>query len=235
MTGFDNEKQIIEALDNVHFSKLNNNLKKAILKINNNKKPSIISAKKYGGQDKADLSIILDGNEYSISVKMGSGNSVHQESVEGFITYLKNSFDDNKSVFDDLRHFTWCDETLDGTGLFSARMSVFKYKKNYPLKIKNIQSYFDKHINELLKRFLITGKVSNKKADFLLYGDTSKCTIVSENNLLNYAINTKKKPISIGVLTFQVWNRILTKPKNDHKRGKIQLKWGTLENDIEKI
>ena len=48
MTGFDNENQIIDALNNVQFNKLNNNLKKAILKINNNKKPSIILAKKYG-------------------------------------------------------------------------------------------------------------------------------------------------------------------------------------------
>ena len=177
MTGFDNEKQIIEVLDNVQFSKLNNNLKKAILKINNNKKPSIILAKKYGGHDKADLSIILDGKEYSISVKMGSGNSVHQEPVEGFITYLKNSFDDNKSVFDDLRHFTWCDETLDGTGLFSARMSVFKYKKNYPLKIKNIQSYFDKHINELLKRFLIRVIIKCFNNGKICWHSTPSCSI----------------------------------------------------------
>lgn len=236
MTGFDNENQIIDALNNVQFNKLNNNLKKAILKINNNKKPSIILAKKYGGRDKADLSFILDGDEYSISVKMGSGNSIHQEPIEDFILYLKTSIEDNQSVFDDLRHFIWGDKSLDGKGKVTDRINATNYKKDYPLKVKNIQSYFNSHIDILLNRFLITGKVSTKKADFLLYGDITKCTIVSENDLLNYAKCNTKKPISIGVLNFQTWNRILDgNSKHEHKRGHIQLKWGTLKNDIEKI
>ena len=236
MTGFDNENQIIDALNNVQFNKLNNNLKKAILKINQNKKPSIILAKKYGGKDKADLSFIIDGNEYSISVKMGTGNSIHQEPVEDFIFYLKNHLEDNQSIFDDLRHFIWGDKSLDGKGKVSDRISASDYKKQYPLKVNNIQLYFNKHIDVLLKRFLITGAVSSKKADFLLYGDIVKCNIISEHDLLNYAKCRSKRPISIGVLNFQTWNRILDgNPKHEHKRGQIQLKWGTLKNDIDKI
>jgi len=236
MTGFDNENQIIDALNNVQFNKINNNLKKAVLKINNNKIPSIILAKKYGGKDKADLSFIIDGNEHSISVKMGSGNSIHQEPIEDFILYLKNNLEDNQSVFDDLRHFIWGDKSLDGKGKISDRINASDYKKDYPLKVNNIQSYFNNHIDALLKRFLITGTVSSKKADFLLYGDITKCTIISENDLLNYAKSHSKRPISIGVLNFQTWNRILDgNPKHEHKRGQIQLKWGTLKKDIEKI
>ena len=85
MNGFENEKQIIETINSVVFDNLSKNLQDVIKKINNGCVPKNLSAKKYGGSDKADLSISVDKKNYFISVKKGTGNSVHQEKIEGRI------------------------------------------------------------------------------------------------------------------------------------------------------
>lgn len=236
MNGFDNENQIINTINTVPFNNLSLDLKNALIKMNGCKIPNSLSAEKYGGTDKADLSITIDNKEYFVSVKKGTGNSVHQEPIEDFIIFLRTNFEDDISVFNDLRHFIWGDGTLDGTGDVENRISAPKYKSKFPNKVKNIQDYFNKHKKELLERFLITGAVSNKKADYLFYGDINNCKVVSDDDMINFAINVNKRPISIGILTFQAWNRNINGGnKSELKRGQIQLKWGGLKDDIKNI
>ena len=170
------------------------------------------------------------------SVKKGTGNSVHQEPIEDFIVFLKTNFEDDTTVFNDLRHFIWGDGTLDGKGDILNRISASKYKNTFPLKVKNIQDYFDKHKKDLLVRFIITGAISNKKADYLFFGDINDCYVVSDDDMINFALNVNKRPISIGVLTFQAWNRNINGGnKSEKKRGQIQLKWGGLKENIKQI
>ena len=236
-SGFDNENEIInEFVKNNNYLNLNDNLKKVLLKINNNKIPNTFHAKKYGGTSKADLSIIVDEKEYYISVKKGTGNSLHQEPIEDFIFFLSSEIENNESVFDDLRYYIWGDGSLCGTAPINKRMNATEIKKKHPSKIYNIQNYFNKHVIKLTNRFVINGSVSKNKADFLLYGDITNCIIVGESNLMTFVNNTTKKPLSIGVLTFQAWNRNLTGIQNkENRRGQIQLKWGTLKTDLNKI
>ena len=236
MNGFENEKQIIETINSIAFKNLSSDLKNVLKKINNDTIPRNLSAEKHGGTDKADLSITIDSNVYFISVKKGTGNSVHQEPIEDFINFLKINFEDDHSVFNDLRHFIWGDGSFNGSGKIGNRISASKYKKEYPEKVINIQSYFYRHKKELLQRFLITGAVSNKKADYLFYGNINDCIVVSDDDMLDFAYNIEKRPISIGVLTFQAWNRNINGgSKSEHKRGQIQLKWGGLKADIKSI
>ncbi|WP_417881658.1 hypothetical protein [Xanthomarina gelatinilytica] len=237
MNGFDNENQIINTINSVPFDNLSSDLKNALIKMNGGNTPKVLSAKKYGGSNKADLSITIDGNVYFVSVKKGSGNSIHEEFVEDFIVYLKKNIEENQTVFDDLRHFVWCDGTLDGSGEFKDRMDLKTYKNKFNSKVINIQKYFDKHNEKLINRFLIGGaEKSTTDIDFLLYGNIDKCQIISRKRLIEKAISIKKKPISISYLTFQVYNRRLTYiEKQEFRRGKIQLKWGTLQNDIKNI
>lgn len=235
-TGFQNERDIINELNNTPFANLSQDLQSVILKISNHNGFNSYVAKQYGGVDKADLSIIFDNRiEYTISVKEGSGNSVHQEPVDNFISYLKNNFEDNNEVFDNIKDFIWGDGTLDGTGS-GNRITANQYIKLYPSKVSNIQSYFEKYKAELLRRFLITGAKSHKRANFLFYGNIHHCSVVSCDKLLDYALNIQKKPISIGVLNFQAWNRNIKRGNlSEKKRGQIQLKWSNLKEDIKKI
>lgn len=232
MSGFQNEINIINYLNTTPFNQLELTHQKLILKLNNNRLPQTITAKKYGGQDKADIAIVVDGIEYLFSIKKGSGNSVHQEPIEDFIKFLK-TIDDNESVFNDLRFFIWGDNTLDGTGDKKNRLDANKLIKEHPDKIRNIQKYFDKHIDILIDRFVITGVKSKNSADYLWYGNSKEGITISKEDMIHIIKSEKKKPISIGILTFQAWNRNI-KPdgKSEHKRGVVQLKWGTLKNDI---
>ena len=115
------------------------------------------------------MSVILDGKESKISVKIGTGNSVHQEPIEGFIGFLATEIENEKVVFDNIRHFIWGDETLDGKGNKENRISASVYKKKYAPKVASIQNYLDKHKAILIERFLISGSVSNNKIDYLYY------------------------------------------------------------------
>ena len=70
----------------------------------------------------------------------------------------------------------------------------------------------------------------------MFYGNINDCTVVSDDDILDFAYNIEKRPISIGVLTFQAWNRNINGgSKSEHKRGQIQLKWGGLKADIKSI
>ena len=237
MNGFENEKIIVETINNNDFSNLSTDFQNAIIKINSGTIPKTLSAKQYGGTDKADLSIVSDGKVNYVSVKKGSGNSIHQEPIERFIKFLAKEIEYNSAVFNDLRHFIWGDGTLDGSGKVEDRIGAAEYKKTFPNKINNIQIYFNRHKQQLLERFIINGAVTTShNVDYLFYGNTDECTVVSKPYLLDFALNVKKRPLSIGVLTFQAWNRNINGGnKSENKRGQIQLKWGSLRKDVETI
>lgn len=233
MTGFQNEDNIINYLNNTSFDDLNEIHQKFILDINNGIKPQKILAAKYAGANKADIGVTIDDTEYLFSIKKGSGNSVHQEPLEEFITYLKDEVEDDEEFFNSLRFFIWGDGTLDGTGDKKNRIDASKFKKLYPDKVSVIQNFLNKNKDILIDRFVISGAKSNKSADFLWYGESIDGIMISKEDMLTIINGTTKKPISLGILTFQAWNRNI-KPdgKSEHKRGVIQLKWGTLKNDI---
>ena len=69
-----------------------------------------------------------------------------------------------------------------------------------------------------------------------MFGDINKCVIVDEESILKFVYNVNKKPISIGVFTFQAWNRnIKGRLDMEDRRGQIQLKWGSIEQDLQNI
>lgn len=233
MTGFQNEDNIINYLNTTSFNDLNEIHQKFILDINKGNKPQKISARKYAGVNKADIGVTIDDNEFLFSIKKGSGNSVHQEPLEEFISYLKEEVENNNEFFKSLRLFIWGDGTLDGTGKKSDRIDANKFKKLYSNDVSIIQNFLNKHKNILIDRFIISGAKSNKSTDFLWYGESIDGIMISKEDMLKIINGITKKPISLGILTFQAWNRNI-KPdgKSEHKRGVIQLKWGTLKNDI---
>lgn len=233
MTGFQNEDNIMNYLNTTPFDDLNEIHQKFILDINKGVIPKKILAKKYAGTNKADIGVIIDDNEYLFSIKKGSGNSVHQEPLEEFISYLKDEVENNDDFFKSLRFFIWGDGTLDGKGDKSARIDAVKFKKLYPKEVSIIQNFLDKHKDTLIDRFVISGVKSNKSADFLWYGESVDGIMISKEDMLTIINSKTKSPISLGILTFQAWNRNI-KPdgKSEHKRGVIQLKWGTLKQDI---
>lgn len=240
--GFVNETEIVNHLNCKKFKDINDNMKNLIRDIfkNDINLNDEIFCEKKAGQNKSDIIIKINNESHSISVKKGGGNSVHQEPVEEFISFLEKEFNATKDISDDLRFFVWGDNTLDGTGNPKDRMDANELKKAYPEKMSNIIKFFDRNRRNLIDRFLIKGPKSNNNPDFLYHGNLEEGIALPSKIVLNWASDelnrSSRAALPIGHLTFQAWNRnIENKPEEEHRRGDIQLKWGTMKNDFEKI
>jgi hypothetical protein len=238
--GFDNELSILAAINGKTYRDLNANLQKMIKVIFPEVQDNdLLECGKKGGNDKADIEVTLGKSVARVSIKKGTGNSVHQEPVENFIDYLSANFGDNPAVFDAIRHFVWGDGSLDGTGPKASRLSSSEYSTAFPNNLSLIRNYFSSIKKELIVRFVLVGDKGLNVPDFVYYGDVSKGSCVSASNVVNFLIKKiklGKSSVPIGGLTFQAWNRAI-KPgsSSEKKRGQIQLKWSDIEKDLRKI
>jgi hypothetical protein len=232
-SGFENEDRLIEALNGKRFNELNSNLQKLIGNSFSNIN-GVISAIKEAGQNKSDLKIIIGNESHTYSIKKGTGNSIHQEPIEPFLEFLAQNYQIDNQMKDNLRFFIWGDGTLDGTGNVSDRLSAPQLKKQYPQLIDSIQQFFNSIKKPLIKRFLIEGVQSNSSAEFVYYGSVERGIVCKSDKIVDWiATNSSKGAISIGKLTFQAWNRNINGgDKSEKKRGVIQLKWGSIKDDI---
>ena len=87
-SGFKNEKNLLNALHEKKYTQLNSNLQKLIAQSFKNYS-EIILCKQEAGINKSDLLISIGKESHTYSVKKGSGNSIHQESVSEFIVTTK--------------------------------------------------------------------------------------------------------------------------------------------------
>jgi len=133
-----------------------------------------------------------------------------------------------------IRLFIWGDGTLDGKGSISDRLSAPQFKKKYPQIIESIQTFFNSIKKPLIKRFLIDGAKSDSSAEFVYYGTVDNGVCCKSDKIVDWIEkNCSNGAISIGKLTFQAWNRNINGgTKSENKRGVIQLKWGSIKDDI---
>ena len=170
-------------------------------------------------------------NLFGISVKKGSGNSVHQERVEDFIQFLNEIEPVPSHVANALRRFIWGDKTTNGTGDISDRTK--NVSKDYYREIEIIQNYFLNNTKEILYRVLVSGAY-NDRVDYIYYGDAKDGVWCPAKDAVDYLSDkfNSRATICIGNLSFQAWNRATYGGRSEMKRGQIQLKWGSIYNDI---
>jgi len=237
MNGFQNEIQIIETINTVAFNNLSSDFKNALIKINNGNIPKSLSAEKIGGRAKPDLSIKLDSNVYYISVKKGSGNSVHQEKLATFIPFVK-TLDASVELINAIKLFIWSDGTIDGSGKIIDRKNAKEMAHAYPSEIKMIQRFFNTHKEILIHRFITTGIYNTSdKVTHLIYGDINNIFVAPIEHIeLFLSSQDSTASVSVGKLSFQAWNVVKNgNPNTENRRGQIQLKWGGLKQDIKEI
>jgi hypothetical protein len=236
MNGFENEEQIKETINSLPFENLSTDLKNVLKKLNSGIIPKIISAKKIGGKAKPDLSIKLDSNVFFISVKKGSGNSVHQEKLETFIPFVEN-LGASVDIINAIKLFIWSDGTINGSGEITNRKNVKEMANAYPSELKIVQCFFNTHKKPLIHRFITTGIYNYDKVTHLIYGDKNNIYGAPIENIeLFLSSQVTNASLSVGKLSFQAWNVVKNgNPNTENRRGQIQLKWGGLKNDILKI
>lgn len=234
--GFKNEKTLVDALNQQYFHNLNINLQKLIIKSFKSKE-GIIHCRLKKGHYKSDMEIHINQEVHTYSIKMGKGNSIHQESLHEFITFLEKEHQLIEPLKSYIQEFIWGDGSTNGLGKIENRISSRKFKKAYPKKIKAIQSYFDTISPSLIRRFLISGSNNHSDAEYLYYGTVQQGYVCKTKEAIKWlSQQCSRGVLHIGKLNFQAWNRNLKgKAKSEHKRGFIQIKWSGLKKDIKKI
>ncbi|AOR25030.1 hypothetical protein [Clostridium taeniosporum] len=254
--GFNNENLIVQSLNGQKLKNLNSNLKKFIKDICVDNKISISDNMIVGARIesnnklKQDFYIILEQKEFGISLKMGTGNSVHQEKIEEFIEWLsKISIEEvTNEIKDCLRFFIWADGSTNGQapivkdedGNIIGRFGSKEFKKFYPEKREKLQKFLEKNVAIILNRAIFQGK-NNSKVDYVYHGNPSNGVWISKQEILTFNIqnpkskDTKNVPtLSVGKLTVQAWN-VSLKGNTENKRGQIQFKYSSMIDDFEKL
>ena len=112
-------------------------------------------------------------------------------------------------------------------------MSASELKRKFPDLLKRLAKFMETHRKELIKRFVIMGPKSNKKPDYIYYGDETQGLWARAEPVLRILSNGKSRSvIPVGKLTFQAWNRAINGNKSEKKRGEIQLKWPSIIKDL---
>ena len=159
--GFTNESLMVEALNNTMPKELNSNLKRFIKdictenKINFSNDMLIRASLEKNNRLKQDFYINIEGRDFGISTKMGTGNSVHQEKIEEFIEWLDRCslIEITDEIKDCLRFFIWGDGSLNGQapivkdkdGNIIGRFGASEFRKLYPDKKELLQGILGKN------------------------------------------------------------------------------------------
>ena len=243
-SGFKNEKNMRNALNNKQYSKLNSNLKQFVkfMYPSCSEKADIVCVVK-NDQGKPDIKLEIETCAFNVSVKEGSENSVHQEKVEDFIAYAKSELKMSESQANNLMKFIYGDGTVDGTADRKDRKKATVVAKEMKKELDDIQEFFDKNKDELVKRFVIEGTTGSEKVDYLYYGTPDRgmvCNVDEIYEIHRNQRNNMKAALRIGNLSLQAWKRALPTTirteegwkKADKDRGQIQVKWSSLEEDM---
>lgn len=236
--GFSNAKEIAAGLDGCRVRNLRGSLLGLINNMFNGVALTDVISCKLIKKGKPDIQITIGNRTKNVSVFIGSGNSVHQENFIEFLDFCRKDLHMTPAEEESLRFIYYGDGTLDGTGDISKRLKDSRTIKNlYPQKTSIAQSFFDKHRRELAKRFLVTGKyVDSPAADCVFHGNVQEGISMSYDDVLDYIENysgTRNGLLSIGPLSFQMWNRNLSGARDtEFKRESLQIKWASMPERI---
>lgn len=187
---------------------------------------------------KPDFYLSVDGvpSGVYVSVKKGSGNSVHQESLYSFVEFIED-LGASGDVINALKLFHYGDGTINNTG--NERLKANEFAKNNPEVVKNLNKFFSQEDIEkkCIERFLFTGKIEDAPiAQYIYHGTAYSGVWASREEILKYVLSSDTKKdslvVNIGPLSYQVWNRNLNFNKlSEYKREQMQIKWSSL-NDV---
>lgn len=243
--GNKNELSVVQALENKVFSVLNNNLKefvRYVAKDNNidiNANTKINAKYERNSKLKQDFYLSIDDKKYCVSLKMGSGNSVHQEKCNDFVNYIKKYLSASDEVCNNFLFFLWADGTLDGTGSkekdntgdIISRFTSKEFREKYPEKFVMLQEFLDNNQRKLIERFLFVGR-HNSRVDYVYHGNVLNGFWTSSKEIVDYNIRANKgKGLHVGKLSLQAWN-VSKKGNTEHKRGQLQVKYSQMKDDF---
>ena len=236
--GISNENEFIEYFRNKKINELNPMAYSLIINLFPDAKENDIIKTTYRlDKTKSDLLITVNDITKKISVKNGRCNSVHLESIETFVDFLrKNKISDD--IITKFLYYHYADGTTNGTGL--KRLSVSEYKEEKQEEIDTINNAFSNEttITNAVDRFVLVGKFYDS-VDVIIYGTVDNFIWITKEEIYELILNKKDEystGIHFGPLFCQPWTRNLQyKQSDEYKRNYVQIKWYSLADDIIKV
>lgn len=200
--GFKNEKNFVKFFNNKYLSEFDKNTQELLKEIFDNvidDSMPIISWKNNLPQ-KADIFIKFKKYVKSISIKSGTGNSVHQEKLHDFEEFLKSLYVpyyaiDNYISF----HFGYARDK-NGSRITSQKLGTFEYLRFFQKEIDNLNKYINKTrtIVSIVDRIIIRGRNSEYGIDALISGTPQNYVWINKDDI--YDLFLSKKLINYNVL-----------------------------------
>ena len=244
--GFKIENWIIDQINNKKLSEIHPDLQQVITAMGYgiaiDDSFSALKKEGRGLTKKSDVTVLKNLRPFTrLSVKSGSGNSVHQENIHQFAAFLRN-IGAKENEIQALLFFHWGDGTQDGSAPVSSRMTSHQIKANHPEVIAAVDALFERFKLQIVTRAM-QGDIDGTEPQYLLYSNEGKTTkrflMTSMARVIAFHndLPEESPTIQIGHLNFQNWNRCLSGQEltsNKH-RNDIQFKWGNMIRDMEKL
>lgn len=236
--GFINEKDLIEYINSNTFNNYNKNIQdflSFVFQESTNLNLQFL-AEKIAGQVKPDLCLEHNGMKKNISIKKGSGNSVHQEKIDVFFPFINNMF--ITESLNHLKKFHYGDDTVNDSG--AIRYTASKCKARYKSEVGKLNIKLNEwnNLTQFLDRFLFIGNVGSLAVDVVYHGTIDDGLWASREEIVSYARNNSfpANAVHFGPLTYQVWGRNEKRTAvHPDRRYVMQVKWGSITNDLQKI
>lgn len=236
--GIQNENDFIEYFRNKKVKDLNPMTYDFIVTLFPNIKDNDIIKTTYRlDKSKSDFLLTVGDITKRVSVKNGRCNSVHLESIETFIDFLKKN-GTPENIIKRFLYYHYADSTIDGTG--KNRLSVQEYKELNQKDIDIINNFFNNDVllKNVTDRFLLVGKFYDS-VDIIVYGTINDFYWITKNEIYDLILSKKDEystGVHFGPLFCQPWTRNLQfKESDEYKRNYVQIKWYSLIDDIIKV
>ncbi len=241
--GFSNEEHIANYLNNKNFENLNKNMQRFlsfVFKRQISSHETILSdltQKIEGKNPKPDIWIKIGSEIKFVSVKEGSGNSVHQEPFKDFCKFLED-INVTEETVNYLKLYHYGDDTLDGNG--EIRLSTADIKIKYQSKIQFVNAELNstKNLPKILDRVLFAGVFRNPIiVDAIYHGSVDNGVYANREEIIDYLIDnanvSEMSGIRFSELTYQPWTRDQFRTAaHPERRYVMQVKWGSMTNCI---
>lgn len=229
--GILNEKRFAEVLDKRLIKNLPVEFQKLIYALFNDRvtENDIVECWQSKFKEKADIKIKINEIVKGVSIKMGSGNSVHLEKLDTFCKFLTSIGVSNSSI--SILH-----EYIIGK-INNKKIDNETYKQIKPKELKLINEELnDLYVkSNIIIRTLFKGTEINRyNADAIIHGTPNHFIWATKSEILKYLMFCHKRTasaISVGSLNIQSWNRNINFKNNDNENF-VQIKWHMIKKDL---
>lgn len=234
LDGYNNEFLFVLEFNNKKVKELNPLLREVIDDIfpKINEDAIIKSWKNHVYNQKGDIFIKIGSSIRCISIKKGSRNSVHVESISDFRKFL-SSINVSEEIINSYFLFHYGIDKYNNKKILSSK----EYSELNSNEIEKINESFSKvDMNRVVNRFIIRGNKSLYDINGIIYGTPQDFFWISKKDIMNIiadSIGIQSKGIHFGCLFVQPLNRCIN--NNElyiNRRNFIQIKWYSMFDDI---